>query len=100
MESAAGQRSPDDHAIEGVAPQELADFYRGMSFILGSFLSRVRMEAVSKSPTEQEHDSGIKTFFWYSTDSSKYQVRLGSLAAKNDRQTVLADTDESEQLRR
>ena len=57
--------------MQNVPEEELADFYRGMSIMLGTRLSRIRIEA----------------------------IRLGSLKALNDRQTVLAQSDESEKLR-
>lgn len=57
--------------VQNVPHEELADFYRGMSIILGTRLSRIRLES----------------------------IRVGSLKAFNDRQTVLADSDESEKLR-
>lgn len=57
--------------MQNVPEEELADFYRGMSIMLGTRLSRIRIEA----------------------------IRLGSLKALNDRQTVLAHLHESEKLR-
>jgi PTEN phosphatase family protein len=57
--------------VDGVPMEELNDYYHGMSIMLGTTLSRVRMEA----------------------------IRLGSLKAWNDRQTVLAHSDEPEKVR-
>jgi len=65
------QRQGDDLSVEHVPASEMPDFYRGLSIVLGTRLSRIRIDA----------------------------VRLGRLKALNDRQTVLADSDESEKLR-
>jgi len=61
----------DDVELPGISMDELAVFYRGVCITLGTQLSRVRMEA----------------------------IRIGSLKQFNDRQTVLAEQDETERLR-
>eukprot|EP00960_Hanusia_phi_P041507 755029-Hanusia_phi.AAC.2 len=61
----------EDLTLEGVPPDRLSTFYRGLSVALGTQLSRIRIES----------------------------IRIGNLKAFNDRQTVLAEQDESEKLR-
>jgi len=62
----------DIRIVHEVSDAELEMFYRGLSISLGAQLARVREES----------------------------IRIGSLKAFNDRQTVLADEDESEKLRK
>mmetsp|Transcript_29313 Transcript_29313/g.77001 ORF Transcript_29313/g.77001 Transcript_29313/m.77001 type:complete len:1413 (+) Transcript_29313:40-4278(+) len=60
-----------DHVVDGLSEAELADFYRGLSVKIATQLSRVQAEA----------------------------IRIGSLRAFSDRQTVMIEVDEGERVR-
>ena len=62
---------PGNCIIEGMAPEQLLNFYRGLAINISTQLSRSRLEA----------------------------IRISECRAFNDRQTVLRDQDETEQVR-
>ena len=71
QEATSSGASVEDVVLEGVPADRLSTFYKGLSVALGTQLSRIRIES----------------------------IRIGNLKACNDRQTVMAEQDESEKLR-